>query len=116
MAGEIAIGGLRSLDANGLGAGRVRREQGSGRTVRPLVNQRKQRFEAVWIAKREEDPASFLAAFEHAGVGEDLQMARHSGLALSHHLRKLTDRELHDSQQSEYPQPRRVGERLKSIS
>ena len=42
-------------------------------------------------------------------------MARHAGLALAEHLRKFADRQLHDPQQREDPQPRRVGERLETI-
>ena len=42
-------------------------------------------------------------------------MARHARLALAEHLRKLADRQLHQPQQGEDPQPRRVGERLESI-
>ena len=42
-------------------------------------------------------------------------MARHARLALAEHLGKLTDRQLHQPQQRDDPQPGRIGERLESV-
>ena len=42
-------------------------------------------------------------------------MARNARLALAEHLRQFADRQLHQPQQREDAQPRRVGKRLESI-
>ena len=42
-------------------------------------------------------------------------MARDARLALAEHLRQLADRQLHQPQQREDAQPRRIGQRLESI-
>ena len=76
---------------------------------------REHRLDALGVGQGQEHPAAFLAALEHAGVGEDLQVARHPRLALAEHLRQLADRQLHDPQQREDPQPRRIGKRLETV-
>ena len=114
MAGEIALGGLGSLGANGLSPRRIGGEQRSRRAIGPAVDQREHRLDRARLGQRQEHPAALLAPLEHAGVGEDLQMARHPRLALAQHLRQLADRQLHQPQQREDAQPRRIGERLES--
>ena len=79
------------------------------------VDQREHRLDAVGIGERQEHPAAFLAPLEHPGVGEDLEMARNARLALAEHLRQLADRQLHQPQQRDDAQPRRIGKRLESI-
>ena len=83
--------------------------------VGPFVDQREHRLDPLGLGKRQEHPASFLAALEHAGIGEDLEMARHARLALAEHLRELSDRQLHQPQQGHDAQPGRIGKRLESV-
>ena len=115
MAGEIAIGGLGALGADGLGARGVGSEQRLGCRVGPGVDEREHRLDPFGVGKRQENPAAFLAPLEHARVGEDLQMARDPRLALAEHLRELADGKLHQPQKHQDAQPRRIGERLESV-
>ena len=115
VAGEIAVGRLGALGADRLGPRRIGGEQRLRRSVRPLVDEREQRLDPLRIGERQEHPAALLAPLEHAGVGEDLEVARNARLALAEHLRQLADRQLHQPQQREDAQPRRIGERLESV-
>src|SRR4030095_2711845 len=105
-----------ALRANGLRAGRIRSKCGLCRAVDPLVDQCKHRLNPLNCGKSKKYPAALLTAFKNAGVSENLQVARNARLTLAKHLRKLADRKLHDSQQREDAQPRRIGQRLKVIS
>ena len=49
-------------------------------------------------------------ALEYAGVGRNLEVARHARLALAEDVGQLADGQLHDPQQGEDAQPRRVGQ------
>ena len=100
MAGEIAAGGFGPLGADGLGARGVGSEQRPGRRVGPVVDQREHRLDLVGVGQGQEHPAALLAPLEHAGIGEDLQVARDARLALAEHLRQLADRQLHQPQQA----------------
>ena len=113
--GEVAGGRFGAVGADRLGPRGVGREQRAGGCVGPLVDQREQWLELIAVGKRQEHPAAFLAALEHAGVGKDLQVARDPRLALAENVRQLADRKLHDPQQREHPQPRRVGKRLEAV-
>ena len=115
MGGEIAGGGLGAVGANRVEPRRVGREQRFGRPVGPAIEQREHRLGARRVGERQEHPAAFLAALDHAGVGEDLEVARNARLALAEHLRELADRQLHSPQQREDAQPGRVGERLEQV-
>ena len=116
MAGEIAVGGLGAVGADGVGARGIGR-----RTARCVARSAQASISAnigsirSGIGERQEHPAAFLAPLEHAGIGEDLEMARDSRLALPEHLRQLADRQLHQPQQREDAQPRRVGKRLETV-
>ena len=94
---------------------RRRRTSASVVVIGPAVDQREQRRHAIRLGKRQEYPAAFLAPLEHTGVGEDLQMARHSRLALAEHQRQFADRQLHPPQQREDAQPGGVGKRLEAV-
>src|SRR5213082_2450933 len=59
------------------------------------------RKEGSWVFLTLEYPAAFLAALQHPGVGQDLEVARDARLALPEHLRKLPHRQLHPPQQGE---------------
>ena len=115
VAGEIAVGGLGAFGADRSRSAPRRRRTAPASLRPPSIDQREQRLDALGVGKRQENPAAFLAALEHAGVGEDLEVARHARLALPEHLRQLADRQLHQPQQRDDAQPRRVGKRLESI-
>ena len=115
MAGEIAVGGFGALGSDRLGAGCIGGEQGLRRIVGPLVHQSEQGFYPIQLRERQEHPASFLAPLEHSGVGQDLEVAGNARLALTKHLGKLPDRQLHQPQKRDDPQPSRVGKRLESV-
>ena len=115
VAGEIAVGGLGALGADGLGARRVGGEQPLRRRVGPAVDEVEHWRDALAFAERQEHPASLLAPLEHAGIGEDLQMPRNTRLALAENLRQLAHRQLHQPQQRDDPQAGRIGKRLDSI-
>ena len=116
MAGEIAVGGLGALGADRLGARGVGGEQRAGsRASRPASISANIGSTALGVGERQEHPAALLAPLEHAGIGEDLQVARHARLALPEHLRQLADRQLHQPQQRDDAQPGRVGKRLEAV-
>ena len=115
VAREIAVRRLRPLGTDGFGAGSIGREQRVRRIVAPIVYQREEGSEPLRVAERQEDPAAFLAPFEHAGVRQDLQVAGHARLALAEDLCELADRQLHEPQKREDAQPRGVGKRLETV-
>ena len=102
---EIARRGLGAVGAHRLEPRGVGGEQRPRRRVRPAIEQREHRPGAAGVGERQEHPAAFLAPLDHAGVGENLQMARDPRLALAEHQRQLADRQLHDPQQREDAQP-----------
>ena len=65
--------------------------------------------------KSQEHPAAFLAPFEDPSIGEDLEVARDTRLALPKDLGELADRQFHNPEQRQDAQPRWVGKRLNSI-
>ena len=81
----------------------------------PSVERGDNRIDALAPPRRDEHPASFLAAFGEAGVAQDLHMARDARLALPQHLRELTDRQFHRAQQRENAQPRRIRQRAEDV-
>ena len=83
--------------------------------IGPFVDQREQRLKLLRVGKGEEHPAAFLAALQDARVRKDLQVARDTGLALPENMGELADRKLHDPQERNHAQARRIGKRLESI-
>ena len=113
MAGEIAVGGLGALGADGLGAGRVGSEQRAGRTRPP------RRRSARTSARRARDRPSVrntqLPSLRRSSTPASARIFKWRdtrGWLCPSTCAKLADRQLHDPQQGEDAQPRRVGERL----
>ncbi len=97
MASEVAVGRLGALCPNRLDSRRVGNEQRLRRAIGPRINERKNRCDPLGSGKRQEHPTALFATLQHAGIAEDLEVARHARLALPENLRELADRKLHQS-------------------
>ena len=115
VGGEITGRGFGAVGADGVEPRRVGLEQGLGRLVGPAIEQSEHRVGPLGLGKRQEHPAAFLAPFDHPGIGEDLEMARHPRLALGENLGEFADRQFHPPQKREDPQPGRVRKRLEQV-
>ena len=115
VGGEIAVRGFGALGADRLRCAQRRLRTRRWSTVRPGIEKREQWLRPLRPGKRDEHPASLLAAVENAGVAENLQVAGDARLALAEDLCELSDGELHDAQQGDDPQPGGIGKRLEAV-
>ena len=117
MAGEIAAGGLGPLGADGLGAGGVRSEQRPGRHRRP--SRRPARTSARPGPGRPGVRNTQLPSLRRSSTPASARIFKWRdtrGWLWPSTCASSPDRQLHQPQQGDDAQPRRVGERLESIS
>ena len=112
MAGEIAFGRGGAVGTDGGEAGGIGGDPGIlAVLLGPAVQQLEQGLDPRPLTEADEHPAPLLASLGEAGVDQDLDVAGDARLALSQHLRDLTDRQFHGAQEHDDPEPGRIGQR-----
>ena len=116
MFGKIAFGRRHPFGADGGKAPRVVRDhQRLARRMGPALRPHDDFANRAALGDTQENPASLVAALDHAGVHKNTHMPRHARLALVEHDRQFADRQLHLAQQGDDSQPRRIRQGAENV-